>query len=735
LKSLFSIITIVSFLVSAAYGQQPYKFRPVNQIPVEASGSNLELAWAGGLNSAQFGTIDLNDDDQPDLCIFDRTTNKINTFINTGTDYQYAPQYEYYFPANLNGWVVLADYDCDGRKDLFTNTTFGLKVYRNMSDDHLSFELQEDLLMTESGGQMVNLQVSSSDIPAISDVDEDGDLDILTFRFVSGGSIEYHQNQSMENNGDCSQLQYRLITTSWGNFEECSCGEYAFGKTCNDPGGRRQHAGGKSVLLIDQDHDGTKDLIFSDEFCTNIAFLYNWGDTENALFTSAVLDYPSSQNPIDYFLFPGLFYEDINFDGRKDLISSPAVFENFGQMVDFKRSIHLYPNEGTAGSEEFGFLTNQFLQDRMIELGENAAPVFFDVDGDGDQDMLVGHRGIRSGSGYWATFHLFENTGSGQAPEFVLIEEDYLNLSAVVLNTLQPSYADLDGDGKKDLVFSAATETGQTFIWFFLNNTSPGFEPVNPFPSVLPFNIQAGDHPHFQDLNNDGKADLLMGRRAGRLEYWNNSSSGNNFMFEIVTDSVAGIVDDSFRRELVPLAVDINHDGQLELVTTDATGVMKVYNNFLDTGGSNNPTQSFDLLIEPSADETSVRSRWGLGSSLSSADLGSQLPYLVIGSKQGGLYLLENLSEPGNGSGGSEFTLDMFPNPGTSGNDLITLQGNQDFTFLIYNSLGQLVYRDPGVPDQNLVRLDSRIFTPGIYLVKGISVSGASEVKKLIVAR
>ena len=69
------------------------------------------------------------------------------------------------------------------------------------------------------------------------------------------------------------------------------------------------------------------------------------------------------------------------------------------------------------------------------------------------------------------------------------------------------------------------------------------------------------------DINRDGKADLLLGRRTGRLEYWRNTSSGS-FTFELVDDALAGIIDDSFRRELAPMAADIDNDGTLELITT-----------------------------------------------------------------------------------------------------------------------------------------------------------------------
>lgn len=708
-----------------------FKFRPVADIPVKGSNSALTLAWAGGLNSAQYGTIDLNEDGLEDLVIFDKTTNKINTYISNGSSYQYSPQYEYFFPKNISSWMLLVDYNCDGKKDIFTNTTFGLKVYQNTSDGQLSFELQEDPLLTESGGVMVNLQVGSSDLPAISDIDGDGDLDILVFNFSTGSSVEYHQNQSMENAGSCDQLQFKRITSRWGDFQECECGEYAFGENCSESGGRKQHSGGKSLLTLDQDGDGAMELIFGDEFCTNIAYLHNYGDSDNAIFTEAIVDYPSSSTPIDFFIFPGLFFEDLNFDGRKDLLASPNVFSSFGQMVDFKHSSHFYPNDGVTGSEAFTFQSNNFLQDQMIELGEGAAPVFLDMDGDGDEDMVLGHKGNREGGSLAASFHLYENTGISSQPSFELSSEDYLGLSGLQLQTLKPSYGDLDGDGQMDLLFSAADASGQTNIYYFLNRSNSGFDPVTSLPQILSFAIEAGDHPYFGDLNNDGRADLLLGKRTGRLEYWLNTSVGGSFTFDLIDETVAGIVDDSFRRELVPMVADINNDGNLELVTVDATGVMRVYRNFLDFSDSN-PVQLFDQLIEPSENEPMLKSRWGRGASIASARLGSQLPYLIIGSNQGGLFLLENHSAPGGGPGETNFTLEVFPNPGV---EYVTLRGNQNFSVEIYSSLGQLVYKNQGVSEQALMRFDSRILPPGVYLIKGISISGATQVKKLLVAR
>ena len=147
---------------------------------------------------------------------------------------------------------------------------------------------------------------------------------------------------------------------------------------------------------------------------------------------------------------------------------------------------------------------------------------------------------------------------------------------------------------------------------------------------------------------------------------------------------------------------------------------------------SSSPSEFFDLVIEPTEDDILLRSHWGPGASIVAANLGAPLPHLVVGSKQGGLFLLENFTESGGGPNGTDFTLEIFPNPGK---ELVTLRGNQNFTLEIYNSLGQLVSGDLGPSEQGLIRFDSRRLHPGLYLINGVSVSGQTKIGKLIVAR
>ena len=100
------------------------------------NGDTLKNAWTGGFNSSQFSEIDLDLDGTMDLLAFDKADNRIATFINSGipnqSSYKHAPEYISNFP-ELHDWVLLRDYNCDGKMDIFTYSSGGMSVYKNTS--------------------------------------------------------------------------------------------------------------------------------------------------------------------------------------------------------------------------------------------------------------------------------------------------------------------------------------------------------------------------------------------------------------------------------------------------------------------------------------------------------------------------------------------------------------------------------------------------------------------------
>ena len=181
----FAKAGLVMMLVLAPWIPQRVAARNKNILPT--NDSLLTSPWAGGMNSMQFGEVDINRDGIKDLVAFDRQGNRIMPFINGGNpgeiDYRFDASYINNFP-ELYDWAIFADYNNDGKADIFTYSPgwAGMMVYKNISGETLKFErvVYPYLTSLNSGGE-VNILVTYADYPGISDLDNDGDLDILTF--------------------------------------------------------------------------------------------------------------------------------------------------------------------------------------------------------------------------------------------------------------------------------------------------------------------------------------------------------------------------------------------------------------------------------------------------------------------------------------------------------------------------------------------------------------------------
>ena len=270
-------IVLTFFIAFSAMAQLNLEY--YDSIPVSLDGiTQLKNPWAGGLNSPQFSPIDMNGDGVKDLFVFERGYNgKVLTFINNGTpnevDYYYAPEYESVFP-EIHNWALLLDYNCDGREDIFNWISGGMTVYRNDYDpvNGLSFTLVSassnpwsPAVTTEGSTTSFNLFLSPFDIPAITDIDNDGDVDLLTF-CLSCSMVEYNKNYSMENYGICDSLDFKIEESCWGLFSEnLLTNAIDLGISCKTGGGQIDkplaHPGGSSMLALDMDGDTDKEAV------------------------------------------------------------------------------------------------------------------------------------------------------------------------------------------------------------------------------------------------------------------------------------------------------------------------------------------------------------------------------------------------------------------------------------------------------------------------------------------
>ncbi|MEL6135568.1 MAG: VCBS repeat-containing protein, partial [Bacteroidota bacterium] len=191
--SLFSLL----FLWSQA--QEPTTFTEHPEIPVQRQGNILYNAWSGGVNNGQWSNIDLNLDGQWDLVLFDRSGDRLVPFLAVDTlgekEWIYAPEYKAAFPP-LENALVLRDYNQDGQADIFTVAEGVLQVYTNVALDSgklafVPYGNQATIKTRISPDSSRTIEVVTLDVPGLTDMDNDGDLDLLTFDIV-GQQIEYH---------------------------------------------------------------------------------------------------------------------------------------------------------------------------------------------------------------------------------------------------------------------------------------------------------------------------------------------------------------------------------------------------------------------------------------------------------------------------------------------------------------------------------------------------------------
>src|SRR5690606_17402615 len=115
---------------------------------------------------------------------------------------------------------------------------------------------------------------SSVGVPGISDVDNDGDLDILTF-MPNGTFIEWHKNMSKELYGNCDSLVFEIGEMCWGKISESQCKVTmnqclpSMGQVVKDDKSKEYHAGA-CLTCFDSDGDLDQDLLMGDIECKTI---------------------------------------------------------------------------------------------------------------------------------------------------------------------------------------------------------------------------------------------------------------------------------------------------------------------------------------------------------------------------------------------------------------------------------------------------------------------------------
>lgn len=560
-------VLLVSCLLTIQSTAQMLYYLPIDMVE---NGQTLTLGDFGGLNNPQFSEADLDNDGINDLVIFDRTDNRFFTFINGGTpntvDYTYAPEYAENFPA-VNKWALLRDYNCDGIMDVFArpiDPVDGIRVWTGSynNNNELTFSMvtltpnpawfNDVLFYYTIGGFPAVVNVINTDIPAIDDIDNDGDLDVLSFR-QTGGYMVYYENQSVDMGYGCDSLIFELRTDCWGRFLEsavtndvslspsvdsCTGTTYYIDGKMGNPhdtitginNGGVRHAG-STTLSFDLNNDGAKEVLIGDVSFSNMVMLTNGGTADTAWMIAKDSIFPNYDLPIRMDIFPAGFYLDVNNDNKKDLIVAP----NEPNVSEDILCAQLYENTTDNQFPSFTYTQDDFIVGNMVDIGRGAAPAFFDYNNDGLLDLVIGSFGQYDANDGVAKgrLHLYENIGTATEPKFSLVDADYLGVAAFDVKGVIPTFGDIDGDMDDDLIIGLADGT----LYFFENTAGAGNLPAfaNVVPNYQSIDVGTNAAPQLIDLNRDGLMDMVIGEYAGVTTYHENSGSVGNPVFSVVT--------------------------------------------------------------------------------------------------------------------------------------------------------------------------------------------------------
>jgi hypothetical protein len=711
----YGIFLVLLKICIFVQGQSVF-FLPSSKVPVSTSEGVLTNAWTGGLNSSTIATFDANADGQLDLFVLDRQTNKILVFVSSNGKYKYAPDLTHLFP-EMTHYALFYDYNKDGKKDLFTYSLLGIKVYKNMSTgSNIKFSIVHEPLMTRYFTNIVNMDIANMDIPTLADVDADGDMDIVHFRSSSGSTLDLELNIAKESFNRTDTLVSKNNDHCWGGFQELSCKSFLFGFNCKD-NFRLEHVGGGGLALFDANNDGDLDIIVGKEDCVNLCYMENKGSVSAPFMGNFQAAFPSS-SPVDSLPYPLPFIEDVDFDGIKDLVITMGI-PSPTNTADLSSTLWWYKNTGTNQYPTWSLARKNFLQNTMLDLGHNSSSAFADVDGDGDLDLFVA--GASKVDKQNARLYLFLNTGTSSSPVFLLVEPDYLSLASKGYDEMSITFADLNNDNKTDLVVTALHNSVSSSDVYY-NSAASGLN----FGASTSLNI-TNDLTHslqFVDLNSDLLMDVLVGTKIGEIKSYTNTGTASSPSFSLSNNQFGGLKSNYASASVAITNLDGNNLPDL-LVANDS-GFIKLCPDFL----SQDP-QKFSC--QTIATSSSHNRSLGKSLRLASVDIDQDsYPEIIVGNVLGGLQLLafdailSSLSSLKPSANDAYFHL--FPNPNDGTFEMTTSESGH---LEIRDCMGGMIMETEAASLQNMLVLPQSA-KAGIYLASFRGKSGQRTCKKMV---
>jgi len=378
-------------------------------------------------------------------------------FRNTGSATN--PVFSYYLPfvtgiadIGRNSYPALADLDNDGDFDLLLGRDLQTFVY------YINTGTPQTPQWTQNTTLFAGVESSTYwKNPTFCDLDGDGDYDLIYGQ--SSGRLYFYKNTGTPSNPSFQyDPSYFVVVKLDGNSSTCS--------------------------LADFDNDGDFDLL-SGIWTGTFQFFRNVGSKNFPSFQKASASF-TNINPGSY---SSPVFVDLDKDGDYDIVSGAL-----------NGRIYCYINNNGNFVQNTSIFGN-------INVGGFSIPAFADIDNDGDEDLLVG-------SEQSSNVKFFRNSGNN-----VFVEDSSVISNIAFPNYSRPTFSDVDNDGDFDLVIGKSDGT----IVYFENKGNPlvpNF--VRNDTLFAGVRTKQNAHPGFADLDGDGRKDLVLGEYDGNFTFFKN---------------------------------------------------------------------------------------------------------------------------------------------------------------------------------------------------------------------
>ena len=561
--------------------------RQINPFPIIIDGAELEIPFLGGFNKPNPQFVDWNEDGLTDLFVRDQD-GRLQYFLNSGSADE--PNFEFQTKAfqnlDVGQWFTFFDYDHDDDIDLIASPQSpDVTLFENVSDSLILAvsQLLDDSSVAVHGGQIV--------IPTIADIDADGWEDL----FVGGvsGAVTYYRNLGLTD----GLPVYHLETNS---FEDILIVWVP---------GRDDRHGANALEFYDIDDDEDLDLFWGDYYQPGLFFLENFGTSSDPDIPDSLMidSYPQNE-PVSSagFNVPRLI--DLNSDGAAELF---VGVQSGIYGTDFVDNFWYYD---MTVEGDFGLVTKNYFE--QIDLISGTIPTLADMDSDGDLDLFIGNEFDASNSGWKGDVYFFENIGSAVSPQFEMVDSSYFDEG--MGNNMAPAFGDLDGDGDFDALVGdyngeisfflndgSPTEPNFSYQGKFLEidlagRATPALgdvegdgdldlyvgdkngsvhvwsnegDPANYNFMKISDDLFPGEDLGLEialelaDFDNDGDLDLLIGNQSGEL-YLANPSGSELHQLEQLPHS--GL-------NLAPTIGDLDSDGKMDLIVGSNEGGLQYF--------------------------------------------------------------------------------------------------------------------------------------------------------------